>query len=189
VDTLRRKGILGPDNHTDVRQGIYESDTGQIRLDEKTRTIEVVTPRSEGATLTAEAPHVALGVLEAKNLSGNAAIFVASLTDAPLAKSNHLLLIVATDALNTGMTFSDIQRHKRLDAGTAPVLMRVARIELRLKHEHPESLKLWALGAGGERAEEIPLTIKDGGIEALLDTGKFAGGPTPYFEITSLPTP
>jgi hypothetical protein len=185
VAALRTRKILGADNRTNIEQGIYESDTGQILLNEKNRTIEVRTPRSEGATLTEASPQVKLGSLEAKNLGGNAAIFVGSLTETPIVQSNRLLLIVATDALNTDMEFSDEQRRKHLKPGKAPILVRVAKIECHLTHERPDTLRMWALDANGVRGEEIPLVVKDGGIEVLIDTGKLTAGPTPYFEIAA----
>jgi hypothetical protein len=185
VTALRSKMILGPENRTDIGQGIFESDTGQILMNEKNLTLEVRTPRSEGVTLTKASPQVQLGSLEAKNLGGNATVFLGSLTESPIADSKRLLLIVATDALNSDMEFADEHRQKLLKPGKAPILVRVARIQCRLRHKRPETLKMWALDASGMRGEEIPLVVKDGKVEMTLDTGKLTAGPTPYFEIAA----
>jgi len=184
VATLRRMGILPAHNKTDVEAGIYESDTGQILLEQKSARIKVITPRSEGANLAADGEGVVLGSTSVKNRgTADASFFIGSLTDQPLTQSGRLLLVVATDALNSGATFEDSSRKKLLKLGESPVLLRVAKLDVVVSHQRPDKLKLWALAPNGERREEIPLSVEKGTIHFVIDTSALKQGPTPYFEI------
>ncbi|PAW78310.1 MAG: hypothetical protein B9S32_07195 [Verrucomicrobia bacterium Tous-C9LFEB] len=187
ITKLKRLGILSADNRTNPDAGLYESDTNQILLNEKQRRILVSTPLSAGGTLP-PGESVQIGTVTARNLGTNhATLFVGSLTRQPLAESDRLVLLIATDAVNSGMSFTDASRRKLVAIGTAPVLSQVARVQFQLRYQRPAALKLWALAANGERREEIPLTVDKDGITATLDTGKLAHGPTPYFEIQQVP--
>ncbi len=183
VATLRRMGILPANNKTDVEEGIYESDTGQILLEQKSSRVKVVTPRSEGANLAVGGEAIRLGNASVKNVgTGEATFFIGSLTDQPLSQSGRMLLIVATDALNSGATFEDANRKKLVKLGEPPVLMRVAKLEFSLRHERAEKLKLWALSPNGERREEIPLQREKEMVNAIIATAELKS-PTPYFEL------
>lgn len=187
IAKLKSLGVLSADNRTDVEKGFYESDTRQVTLDQAARQIRVVTPGSEGANLLEDNAWVQLGRLSARNLSDSGAtVFVGSLTSQPVGESRRLLLIVASDALNSGMVFDDHYRHKLLQLGTPPVLARVARVEVRLQHQSAGRLKLWALNATGERSEELPLKVEKNAVSIVIDTGKLKNGPTPYFEIQTV---
>ncbi|PAW79475.1 MAG: hypothetical protein B9S32_02750 [Verrucomicrobia bacterium Tous-C9LFEB] len=184
IAKLKSLGVLSAENRTDVEKGFYESDTRQVTLDQEARQIRVVTPQSEGANLPEGMPLVQLGALSVRNLGdAGMTVFIGSLKSQPVKESSRLLLIVAADALNSGMVFDDHYRHKLLQLGTQPVLARVARMEFRLQHRNPARLKLWALSATGERREELPLKVDKDSVTALIDTGKLKDGPTPYFEL------
>ncbi len=184
VAKLKSLGVLSADNRTDVEKGFYESDTQQVTLDQEAKQIRVVTPRSEGANLLEGNSSVQLGALSAHNLGqAEATVFIGSLNAHPVKESNRLLLIVAADALNSGMVFDDHYRHKLLQLGAQPVLARVACVEFRLQHRNPSRLKCWALNANGERREEIPLQPDKDTVTIRIDTSKLKHGPTPYFEL------
>lgn len=196
VDLMRKKGILGPSNLTDVKKGVYQSDTAQILLEE-TR-FSVNTPRSKALCLREGDLNVKVGDLEASNLGAPCTLFLASLTQDPINKSGRLLLIVSGDALNNGMIFKDEKLLELVNLGGPPVLVRVLNVQIRIHLSTPtdtlsqipgvfqppqKGWKAWALAQNGTRRQEVPLTVKDGCLELALDTGKLQGGPTPYFEI------
>lgn len=183
VRRLREQGVLSTENRTDLKAGIYEADTGQMRLDARSGAIEVVTPRSEGATLTTARPAVELPTLAARGDKTPLALFAGALDGKALPESARMLLIVVADAMNTGMSFADEQRQTLETVGKLPVLARTVNVEVTLKHKRAGALRMWALAANGERGEEIPLEVKDGRAAARIDTARLKAGPTPYFEV------
>ncbi|MBI5387761.1 MAG: hypothetical protein HZA90_24125 [Verrucomicrobia bacterium] len=189
VRQLREQGILSKTNRTDLKAGLYESGTGQMRADARRGTIEVVTPKSEGATLMPERPSVTLSTLAVSGDKTPATIFIASLDSKDLPDSSRMLLIVASDAVNTGMSFADERRQVLETVGSLPVLARVVKVEVSLKHRRPGALRLWALAANGTRQSEIPVQTKDGRALTRIDTTRLVNGPTAYFEFALDPKP
>jgi hypothetical protein len=180
---LHAAGILPPDNNSDPARGLYESDTGQIQLDEQAGTIRINSPLSQGGSVFPGEPGLQLPNFEVKVSGADGTVYAGSLTELPLATSRRILLLLVTDALNSGMTFTDSKRHQLVALGQSPVLMRIIQADIVLHNSAPGKAHLWALGANGERAEEIPLSEKDGSLIARIDTGGLHNGPTPYFEI------
>ncbi|MHB1158221.1 MAG: hypothetical protein ACYC26_15460 [Phycisphaerales bacterium] len=182
VDALRRSGTLTTNNKTDVSAGIFQSDTGQLLLDRDKKLMTVVTPRSQGAVLARKDQTVVLDRLTLTSHDAPAAVLVSSLTDQPIEHGNRLLMLVATDALNTDMTFTDHTRTELVEIGRLPVLLRTAKLTISLQHDHPDQLTLWALAPNGTRTEQIPLKIQGDRVIAVIDTATLLSGPTPYFE-------
>lgn len=185
IAQLREKGILPKGNETDPAKGIYESDTGEILLDQNKKQITVVTPYSQGVALADAGLEATLPGFRVKNLGAGVSVFLGALGQKPqpLAESNRLLFITATDALNSGMTFTDEKRNKVMKIGTLPILLRVAKVDVKILHQKPAQLKMWALGYSGKRMEEIPLKVEKDGVSISIDTGKLKNGPTPFFEL------
>lgn len=187
VKTLRDRKVLSRNNRTDLSTGVFESGTGQVYWNSQGGRLEVVTPFSEGACLTAKNPKAVLPVLTAIGEGVPMTVFLGSLDHKQLDRSRRLLLIAAADAVNSGLSFSD-EKHQVLDrVGSLPVLARVFKLEVSLKHQQTTSLRLWALAYNGTRAEEIPLKIKNSFAVAQIHTGHLRNGPTPYFEIAVAP--
>ncbi|MHB1158276.1 MAG: hypothetical protein ACYC26_15740 [Phycisphaerales bacterium] len=185
IASLRRSGALSPDNKTDPRRGIFQSDTNQLTLSRDDKLMIVNTPRSQGATLAKKGQTVTTDQLELTCQGAPAAVLVSSLTDQPLRQSDRLLLIIATDALNTDMTFTDRTRTELVKQGRMPILMRTTKLTVSLQHDHPDRLTLWALAANGTRVEQVSLRIEGNRATATIDTAALKNGPTPYFEWTT----
>ena len=185
VARLHAAGVLPSGNTTDVARGIYQSDTGELSLDEQAGTVRVATPRSQGGnTLARGAPVLDLPNLHAEVAGGDATIFAGSLTDAPLATSKRMLLIIATDALNTGMSFADDSHHRLVDLGHAPALMRVVTVTVVIANRGSGRIRAWALSASGRRSQELKIVERDGSVHLDIDLGRLDHGPTPYFELS-----
>ena len=187
VKQFRKAGLLPASNRTDVVKGIFESDTGEIVYSKQDGTIQVATPMSEGGTLFPGGQGLRLPNLNVTVEGADGAVFAGSLVKQPLATSPHILLLIATDALNDGMTFNDSTRKTLVDLGKGSVMMHVVRAHFSLRNSAQGTAHLWALAPSGERVEEIPLTVKDGIISASIDTAALRNGPTPYFEIVRGP--
>ena len=200
VAELRRRGILAADNATDPANGIYETESGELKLDIIREILTAVTPRLEGALLpageTAVLPHL-------KILPGSAEAALALIAHDGTRDLDHCrraLLVCATNALNTDSRFliqdesevegkyvSDTEgrvyrpqpgEEVLLDNGHAPVLRQVRRGEFELKLpavRHPE---IYAVRFNGERESKLESMVADGLIRFRL-----AASPSPFFEI------
>lgn len=183
VEAIKKSGLLSAGNITDAGKGIYQSDTMEITLDSRLHRLIVISPKTEAVVFDSGLP-IALDKLRIESADGPALLSVSSMDDQPINSSKRMLVILSTDAMNTEMKFADTNNTILLDIGQLPVLMRAARMEVVLMHEHPEQLKLFSTTLTGKRAEAIPLHQVPGGIRFMLDTNTLSQGATTYFEIT-----
>ncbi|MFA7349580.1 MAG: hypothetical protein WC009_02370 [Methylotenera sp.] len=185
VDSLRKNRLLGKENITDPKQGVYHTDTGQVVMDSQRKRLMVVTPNTEAVVFDTPEP-IALDNLTVEQADGPALVSVSSMDGKPLQASKRMLVILATDARNSGMRFADFAETTLLDLGKKPVLIKTAKIKLKLKNQNAAQLKIFSNTLRGKRGDVIPLTHQADSISFVLDTAKLSHGPTTYFEITSL---
>ena len=114
-------------------------------------------PRLEGACIDpAITPErVALGQLTIESTSVPASVTAIAVDDRPLAESRRILIVYATDALNSGMTFETPKRETLVAPGKLPVLLRAGSLKATLGGRHVAGMKLWALGLDGRRQEAV----------------------------------
>lgn len=179
---LKARKILPADNRTDAARGLYESENGQILLDARARRMTVRTPRLEGVSFEHLTEPLSLGALTVVSSTVPACVAAIALDDARLSESKRVLLVYATDALNSGMTFDDAGRQVLRQLGNAPVLMRTGALEVRLTAENAIA-KAWALGLDGTRKAALPVRVRQGSLHIAIDTATLPDGPTPFFEI------
>jgi len=184
VDALRKNGLIGKDNLTDPAEGIYQSDTGQILMDSQRKRLAVITPNTEAVVFDTPEP-ITLNNLQIEQADSPALVSVSSIDGQPLPTSKRMLVILATDARNSGMRFSDAAETTLLDLGKKPVLIRTAVVKLKLKTQNAAQLKVFSNTLRGKRGDAIPVVQEADGISFVLDTAKLSHGPTTYFEITS----
>lgn len=181
VQELRNKGILNRQNRTDLKRGIYQSDTGEIVLS-TTGELTVIAPRLVGVTVKKDRK-IHLGPVTLESCSIPAAFTVASLQkEKSIQESGRLLLILATDAINNNMQFKDSGRKTLENIGTLPVLLRTGKLSLSLRNVTSGVPRLYALALNGERQEEIPVERESGLLKITIDTAKLRE-PTPFFEL------
>jgi len=185
LNELKAKGLLPADNRTDIARSLYESETGELLLDAPAHLMTVRTPRLEGVSFEQLADPLALGALMVVSSTVPACVTAIALDDAKLYESKRVLLVYATDALNSGMTFEDAGRRILRDLGEEPAqtLMRTGVLAARLATRNADRLKVWALGMDGTRKEALPVRVREGVLELTLDTTTL-GSVTPFFEIT-----
>ncbi len=181
LPVLKTAQLVPTDNRTAPEQGVFQSDTGELLLETRERRFSVATPRTEAMTFDQDPAQ--LISLSVESADGPALVAASSVDGKPLATSRRILLILATDALNTGMTFTDASRRTLENIGTLPVLMRAARMTLVMQHERPHGLALYATALNGERRQAIPLQVVEGGVRFVLDTADLLEGPTTFFEL------
>lgn len=185
VGSLRKSGLLGKENITDPKQGVYQTDTGQVVMDSRRKRLIVVTPNTEAVVFDTPEP-ITLDNLTVEQADGPALVSVSSMDGKPLQASKRMLVILATDARNSGMRFADAAETTLLDLGKKPVLIKTAKIKLKLKNQNAAQLKVFSNTLRGKRGDVIPLTQEADSISFVLDTAKLSHGPTTYFEITGL---
>lgn len=177
LEALRQAGALAGGNATDPAAGLYQSDTGQITLDEGRRQLRVVTAATEAIAFAASGLPAKLGLLSLSGASTDGLLAVTSLDPAPsLARGRRFLLIYATDARNTGMVFRDREEKVIEDFGRLPVLVRKGELDLRL-----ERRGRWRLSPVGLDGTVRPPVATGGGEVAFRLSNDTPGGPTTYF--------
>jgi hypothetical protein len=191
VKKLFTDHILGPNNLTNPIAGTYQSDTEQLTMNSATRRFTVVTDRTEAITSAQALSGVSLKALKIASLDGPALLSASTLGQDTLTASDNILLIFATDAINTGMTFTDATRTVLKDQGTAPALVRqgIANATLSLSHRKP--MRLLALDLKGNRQGEIALAMTETPAGAdwsfTLDNVAQSFGPTTFFLLEKKP--
>jgi hypothetical protein len=182
--SLKDKKILPASNRTDVAKGWFETENGQLFLDAKNRILMLCSPRAEGVCdAIFKAPHQ-LDSLTVVSSSQPAQVTALSLDGKPLKESRRLLLVYATDALNSGATFEQEDRVLLRHKGSLPILMRRGVFSVTLKNQQAANLTVWALGLDGTRRQKIiPAKVSGDAIILRIDTASLTDGPTPFFEI------
>lgn len=174
---LDRRGVLKA-GAGDPAAGVYESETGEIRLDEPRGRITVATPKTSAVAYGALDAPISIGPLTVGGASVGGLLAASSLDGQPVAKSRRVLVIFATDARNTGMKFRDRARKVIEDFGRLPVLIRRGEIDLKLGGKGA-----WLISPVGlDGVVGQPMATGDGDVSVRLSnvTGQ---GPTTFFLI------
>ena len=201
ADRLRSKGILPKDNISNPKDGVFQSDTGEITMRVNDELIKVVTANTEAVALKNHTKNENLDLLTVNSVSVPAAVAITSVDNKPLANSERMVIIFNTDNISSGFKITH-DREFLISAGAAPVLMQVGKVSLRFKlpqsnkrlidkimglfgKEKPKSAYvLYALKINGERLEKIPFVIKDGTMHIDIDTSKLKDF-SPFFELVA----
>jgi hypothetical protein len=186
LQKLKTARILPRGNQTDAVRQVFQSETGEITLDVSARdaeTLQVVAPRLEGAIIKQDR-QVKLGSVVIESCNRPASVVVASLDPGgkSLAGARHLLLILATNAANSGQVWSDSTMYLMVEIGSRPVLVETAKLTLSVKTSATEAPHVYPLHLDGTRMESIPAQVTDGRLSLALDTTTLPYG-TVFFEI------
>lgn len=185
LNSLRSKGALPENNRSSDAKGIFETDTGELRMDIPRNYMQIDTPRLQG--VCAEAGTKAkLRDFEVRNMTtrGNVALISIDGTR-PIRDAKRLLLVLATNALNSNMLFEDKEMRFMLKGGKMPILLQTGRFEVAFRNGSAVKMKAYALRMNGERLAE--LLLKRNGSELVLsvDTAALPAGPAIYYELTA----
>lgn len=177
LEALRASGALAADNRTAPRQGLYESDTGEIVLDAPARQLRVATAATQGLAYAGLSAPVDLGVLSVAAAQGDGLVAVSALGEGTtLRDARRLLIVFATDARNTGMRFRDEEQKTIEDFGRLPVLIRAGAADISLAREGQ-----WRLSPVGlDGAVKAPVA-QGGGAVAFRLANDAPSGPTTFF--------
>jgi hypothetical protein len=183
LSTLKTDEILAKHNISDSK-GIFQSDTGEIILHAKDQILRVITDKTEAVAFGKKLPPP-LAKLAIKSASSPALFAASSLDGLALVQSKRLLLIYATDARNSGMTFSDANAQTLTNLGTLPVLIKNSKIAVSLQNINAANLHLYALKLNGQRDTELAIDKTSDTLNIELDLNAIAKTPTTYFELAT----
>ena len=181
VAQMKARGLLDKNNRTDAAKGIFESSTGELYLDSEKHYMTVNTPRLQ-AMCSEAGGKCELADFEVSRMSERGCAAAVSVDGKPLAQSERIVVVFATNSLNDGMTFLDDSMDRVMNWGKPPVLNKTGRLSFKLKNANADKLKLYALSMTGERLRELNLRTSDGGVRVTVDTSKLEV-PSVFYEI------
>lgn len=179
---LKRDGILPGNNRSNPARGLYESDTGEIFMNVKTAELSLQTVRLEGAVLKSDHP-VTLDALTVERCTVPVAVTVVSLDRRSIRNADRLLAVIATDARNSNMSFSDKEETTLESIGTLPVLVKTGRFRLAIARPDQAEFHAYALKLNGERASELPVSRRNGRLILEIDSGALPEEPALFYEL------
>ena len=163
----RGKGVYLPE------QGKITSSTGEISIDAKTKTIRVVTPKSEGFTVTGKSAKG--NRLSVTGSSTICSVFAGSLDGKELAETSRALILHLTDVQATGRKkttlgdFRIVYNWGNMD----PYLLRKGKAEISLKNSAKGVVRIRALDVNGAVLAEIPFRESKGSVIFTADTDQY----------------
>ena len=144
----------------DFKGGIIRSTTGELELNEKARTLKIITGRSEVFTFGDKGCQSG-AVVTASNHGGAAVVCVAAVDGRSLKNSEGILVIHLTDAVHHNTKFVN----NVVEAwGTPPHLVRSGVVDLSLNLAGSMAgVKVWALDMAGNREREVACDVETSG--------------------------
>ena len=153
------------------KSGKIVSETGEIALDSRALTLQIVTPRSEVATFRGDA---AGKVMTLRNGSRYQTVALLSLDDLPLNESSSLLLVQLPNFGATKQKFSNAQRKQLESWGEFPLLVERAGVDVEL--ELPGDWMVEALRSDGGSLGPVQTAVREGKLCFRASTTLRAGG-------------
>jgi len=162
----------------DEADGEVTSDTGELYRSWDKRFGWIDTDMTKAAYgFLAEAGKIELQGLTLDVQTDFATIALSSLTDAPIAETDTLLLTAVGRSDNSGAKYDEAHQ-QQFDFGHGPILIEPIEAEIALQTNCPH-LKVWLISDKGEAVLRLPATYADGVL-------KFAIGPQPRWNPSTI---
>ena len=160
------------------QDGVAVSDTGELRLDSRKRTLAVISPRTVSATVAGGG--LSAGPLAVAGAAGPQTLSVSSLDGRPVAASRKLLVFHLTDTLNSRMKFRGDGFRRLEHWGGTPLLLRRDPVKVTLKLDGSRPAEVEALKLDGEPYGPVSSRFSGGILEFTADPGLYRGGVMAY---------
>lgn len=183
LQNLRDANLIAPNNQSSVDASIYQSDTGEIVLDAAQKRLTVITPKTEAVVFDKPKP-IQLNNLSILSAESGALIAVSAMDDQPLSSSKRMLVVLSTDARNSGMQFADDRNEVLTKLGKSPILVSANKVRIALRNTNQKQLKVFSNNLRGQRVDAIPVKQTSNAIEFELDIRHLSHGATTYFEVS-----
>lgn len=197
VARMRAAGVLGPANRTDVRRGVYESDTGELLVESALPRMRVATRHSEAVSLPANGAYRA-GCLEIVRTKNNATFAAVAVDGRPLAASGRIVVVMDGESgIDGAVKTPDLVRFVgyRTKEGRARMqgrkIGRANVAQVRLRNARGGRFSLYPLSVNGIRRAPAEVTRTGDALAFTLDTTETAlpDGLTPFFELVAEDSP
>ena len=143
-------------------RGDFPKDAADDAMTIEKGALTLKTPRTAGGFSPEAEGRIVAAPLAVTLKGSRAAVWVSSLTDAPITTSKRLLLTHLTEMQRAGTLFADSRADLMMRRGTGPLVLRDGSAEIELAVEKPSAFKVYALATDGTRAAKIPTDMKDG---------------------------
>ena len=125
---------------------------------------------------------VPAGAVSVVKNSTRGCVGVTSLDALPLPESRRMVIVYATEVVNSGMVLG-AGRARLVKPGSGPGLLRTGEFTLSIQNRNGGTWKLYALTLAGEREEELPVEYRNSALILSVNTAKLKGANTPFFEL------
>lgn len=143
-------------------RGDFAEDAADDALTIEKGALTIKTPRTVGGFSPQSDGRIVASPLAVTLKGSKAAVWVSSLTEAPITSSKRLLLTHLTEQQMSGTLFADSRADLMMRRGTGPMALRNGSAQIELAVEKPSAFKVYALATDGTRAAKIPTDLKDG---------------------------
>lgn len=183
VSLLKKEGFLPEKNRTDGVH-LFESETGEILLDRRRELIRIDTPRFQGICAHRGSSEK-LTDLEIQKLDADACLTLVSVDDKkPIRTAKRMVLVFATNALNSNMQFYDKEMCRLYHIGYYPPLLRSGSFQVAVRNVHAKRLVLYRLDLSGRRVAKLKSDPLAGETARFsVDTAKDGAGI--FFELSA----
>lgn len=178
-DDAMLKSLVTKESNPD--EGLFVSDTGELRLDSKNQIFTVNTPATV-IVYGVEAESVSSGLMDVKGSKTSRMVSASAMDGKELKKSDRILMFHLTNVLNSNMKFANEQMRLLTDSGKLPFLVKEDNAEISLALDNPSGLKVKSLKSDGSVRKEIPSRVEGGKLIFNASTG--ADGGTLAYEIS-----
>jgi hypothetical protein len=183
LQNLRDANFLTTDNQSNADTNVYQSDTGEIVLDAGKKRMTVITAKTEAVVFDEPKP-INLNHLSILSAESGALVAISAMDNQPLASSKRMLVVLSTDARNSGMQFTDATNEVVTQLGKSPILVRANKVKIALRNTNQKQLKVFSNNLRGQRVDTIPVKQTPNAIEFELDIRNLTHGATTYFEVS-----
>ena len=183
VGQLREKGILAESNKTDIKRGIFQTDTEQITRDIKNISMSVITGYSEAVAMKTP-KQMRLSKLKVLSSTEPATIGVCSIDGKKLGESLRMVFIYATREVNEDMKTS-FDNSYAITIGTKNIMLKNGIVKAELRVDDSKKYTVYPLSLNGVRREKLQMPVVDGVMKISIDNSKLKYGATTMFEIVA----
>ncbi len=183
IKILRQKGLLPESNRSDG-DAIFESANGEIYMDCSRNLVRINTPRFQGICAPAGTKEQ-MDDFEVLQLGKDAGISLVSIDGKePIRSAKKLMLVFATNALNSRMQFYDREMREIFHFGYYPPLLQSGSFRVAVQNDNAEKMKLYCLHYSGKRMKTILPEKREAG-RAVFSVDTARDGAYLFFELSA----
>lgn len=183
LDSLESVRAVGTKVASNAKDAIYIADNNQIVFNRNSKWLKVETENTEAMVFNGDAkPELKHLRVESQEID-KGLIAISAIDGKPISESKRMLLIVASDARNSGMSFKDDDQAELVSFGQLPVMLQRMKLKLSIKKMPDQQAKLYALNQRGQRMDQLEMAVEKDKLVLDFDTGNLPHGPTTFFEL------